>query len=90
MGQDPEEKGCGGQWEGPKFNPQVDDMMWKPGDPEDHNHCQDRLSRLWEGTVSVGTRHKGDDAGEDGCGYRRKRISFLFLKPNEPFSFLFL
>lgn len=47
---DAEEEGGGCQREDPKFDPQVDDMMWQPGDPEDHDHNQDRLCRLGAGS----------------------------------------
>lgn len=48
---DAEDEGGRSQREDPKLDPQVDDMMRQPGDPEDHDHNQDRLCRL--GTMGV-------------------------------------
>ena len=49
VGGDPEEEGGGCQWEDPKLSPEVDDVVWQPGDPENHDHHQHRLRGLGEG-----------------------------------------
>lgn len=46
---DAKEEGGGCQWEDPKLNPQVDDVVRQPGDPEDHDHHQDCLCCLGAG-----------------------------------------
>ena len=53
---DPEQEGGRRQREDPELSPQLDDVVRQPGDPEDHDHHQDRLRRLGAGkeTVSAG------------------------------------
>lgn len=47
VGNHPEEEGGLVQGEGAELHPQVDDVVGQPGQAEDHNHRQHRLSRLW-------------------------------------------
>lgn len=52
VGGDPEEKGGRGQREDPKLGPEIDDVVWQPGDPKDHNHHQNCLCSLEEEKTS--------------------------------------
>lgn len=46
VGQDSEEEGGRRQRENSKLSPEMDDVVWQPGDPKNHDHHQDRLCRL--------------------------------------------
>lgn len=52
---DSEEEGDGGQRENPKLGPEIDDMMWQPGDPKNHNHHQNRLRSLEKEEENTGS-----------------------------------
>lgn len=49
VGQDSEEEGGRRQREHSKLSPEMDDVVRQPGDPENHDHHQDRLCRLGGG-----------------------------------------
>jgi hypothetical protein len=75
VGRDPEEEGGRGQREGAKLNPQVDDVVRKPGYAKHHHHHQDRLCRLEERgrRKRKGGGERGRGEGKGGEGYKGGR-----------------
>ncbi|KFO23022.1 hypothetical protein H920_15595 [Fukomys damarensis] len=73
VGSDPEEEGSRGQREGPKFSPEMDNVVWQPRYPEYHNHHQDRLRCLEEEGKRGRKKGRGEEEEKEMHGLQQQK-----------------